>query len=154
MRDPTALTSRRRTTPAFRVQSSGSGRCTQLGPRQLDLGDEGGDYRLAPTRTPRIHAPTPFGAQDTNGDGLATIAEGAVDVDFDGLFGDAEAELYGMNCYICWEDVTVCGSQSVSGGYTLRNNHMCVYNRRTLVSWCKVFNYQKCEEYSSSCKAG
>lgn len=95
-----------------------------------------------------------FGAQDTNLDGVATIAEGMIDIDGDGLFGDAEAAANNMNCYICWENVTVCGSVAVAGSYTPRPNHMCVYNHRTLVSWCKSYNFQDCKDYGSSCKAG
>lgn len=40
--------------------------------------------------------------QDVNGDGVATAAEGRVDVDGDGRFGDAEALLFGMESYIHW----------------------------------------------------
>lgn len=58
----------------------------------------------------------PYG-QDTDGDGIATTKEGALDVDGDGRFGDAEMEQSGTGYYIRWaypEDLDLVGGLAQS----------------------------------------
>lgn len=43
-----------------------------------------------------------YGAQDANGDGMATLGEGAIDIDGDGQFTWVEADALGMTHFIAW----------------------------------------------------
>jgi hypothetical protein len=60
------------------------------------------NYALADPECEELTFVEGVGAQDTNGDGLATIAEGLADINGDGKFTCVEAQHFGMNCFICW----------------------------------------------------
>jgi hypothetical protein len=84
-------------------------------------------------------------AQDTNKDGIATIAEGMVDLNGDGVFGEFEAQHYGMNCFICWAVSDNCGP--TSGASRIKKNSACLQNWRTKKWKCSTQRYvgQDCE---------
>ncbi len=49
-----------------------------------------------------------FGAQDTNLDGIATVAEGEYDIDSDNVFTEVEAINLGLCRFIAWGTVGAC----------------------------------------------
>ena len=95
-------------------------------------------------------------AQDTDGDGYATVAEGSVDINGDGVFADEEAEFYNMTCYICWAVSDNCGV--VAGPTVTKNKKICLQNWRTKKWRCSNPDYlgNNCVAASngSSCKSG
>ncbi|MFM8278877.1 MAG: hypothetical protein ACKN9R_00790 [Candidatus Limnocylindrus sp.] len=95
------------------------------------------------------------GAQDTNGDGNATLTEGALDLNGDGKFGDYEALQLGMNCYICWCSTQNCGAAPVGAA---QNNRICLKNARTGVWRCSqpIYSgyYCKLDTSTNKCCGG
>lgn len=88
------------------------------------------------------------GAQDTNGDGIATIAEGEFDLDEDGKFTCVEAEHFGMDCFICWQ----ANCEDKDPVLETLADHLCMTNCNTGKKRCySDFPGETCEKTASGC---
>ena len=105
------------------------------------------NYALADPECGDLNWVEGVGAQDTNGDGLATLAEGNVDLNGDGKFTCFEAEHFGMSCFICWGN---CASEE-EVLETLPEN-LCVQSCLTGTNHCMHVSGNTCQRTATGCK--
>lgn len=104
------------------------------------------NYALADPECEELTFVEGVGAQDTNGDGVATLVEGQVDLDGDGKFTCFEAQHFGMNCFLCWGN---CSDEEVID--TLPG-HICTQSCITGRKYCMGMAGFDCKRTATGCK--
>ena len=107
------------------------------------------NYALADSECGDLTFVEGVGAQDTNGDGLATLEEGSVDIDDDGKFTCVEAQYFGMNCLICWKALGCNASGTTT---EVLPNQVCQGSCIGGKDKCFPLTGAECEQTATGCR--